>query len=187
MKPPLTFTLAALLVGCLSHTAHAQYGYPYPPASYGYPQPMGYVPMPYGPMPYGGYGQQAMPVTGYAQPMVMPVMVPVVVDRVVPMLGPVETMPQAGPLDSAVMNAVAAKTAPAPVVPPSAVIHTVAKPKEEAAAPPQLASIAAAQQPTPAGQKVSVEKQPTKHWYSKVYDKYSRVYDNLFREKTSGQ
>jgi hypothetical protein len=128
MKRRVALSLAALAVAGLAQSAQAQYGYPAPPMG-GYPpvygQPMGYMPMPY---PYAPGG---MPMMG--QPMVQPIMVPVVVTQPVPVFGALESMPAGGPLDGAAMDALAGRqgkpaapeAAPAPT--PVTVQTTAAK------------------------------------------------------------
>jgi len=133
--------LAALTLGWAASPSHAQYAYPnYPgqpvaPVYYQQPMPqmpmgqmpmgqmpMGQMPMgqmPMGQMPMGQMmpGSPVMPVGAMTQPMVVPVYVPVVQQRI-PMFGPVETMPEGGPLASpeATVAPVSAKSVEQPVV-----------------------------------------------------------------------
>lgn len=123
MNRPVAFALAALTLTGLAHSARAQYGYPAAPEAAGYPpvygQPMGYMPMPYPPMGYNPYGPGVMPVTA-GQPMVQPIMVPVVVTRTVPVFGALETMPAGGPLDAQAMETLAIRQGAKPAVPEAA-------------------------------------------------------------------
>jgi hypothetical protein len=99
MKRSLALGLGTLLVALAAGPAQAQYNYPYPasyPNPYAYP-PMAYPPMAYPPVQYPGYGYPGYPQMMPQQPMMM-MPVPMSVTRVVPMQGPVETMPQGGPL-----------------------------------------------------------------------------------------
>jgi hypothetical protein len=123
--------LAALTLGWAASPSHAQYVYPNSPgqpvAPVYYQQPMPQMPMgqmpmgqmPMGQMPMGQMmpGSPVMPVGAMAQPMVVPVYVPVVQQRI-PMFGPVETMPEGGPLASpeASVAPVSAKSVEQPVV-----------------------------------------------------------------------
>ena len=119
--------LAALSLGWAVSPSHAQYVYPnypgQPVAPVYYQQPMPQMPM--GQMPMGQMmpGSPVMPVGAMTQPVVVPVYVPVVQQRI-PMFGPVETMPEGGPLASpeASVTPVSAKSVEQPVV------HSTAKP-----------------------------------------------------------
>jgi hypothetical protein len=96
MQRSLALGLGVLLVALAARPAQAQYNYPYPasyPNPYAYP-PMAYPPMAYPPVQYPGYGYPGYPQMMPQQPMMMSV------TRVVPMQGPVEGMPQGGPLSA---------------------------------------------------------------------------------------
>jgi hypothetical protein len=78
------------------------------------------------------YGQPIMPV-GAAQPMVVPVPVPLRIAQPVPMFGALETMPAGGPLDSAALEGLLAPqagvvAAPVGATPPApTTVQTAAK------------------------------------------------------------
>jgi hypothetical protein len=97
MQRTIALGLGSLLVALAARPAHAQYNYPYPanyPNPYAYQQPMAYPPMAYPPVQYPGYGYPGYPQMMPQQPVMMSV------TRVVPMQGPLETMPQGGPLSA---------------------------------------------------------------------------------------
>jgi hypothetical protein len=180
MKRIIATSLAVLLLGCLVRPANAQY-YPYPAPPYanpyGYQQPM--MPVNYMPMGNGAYAPQPMPM------MQQPVMVmPVMVNRYIPVMGPLETMPANGPLDPTaferpgVENAKAPSPAPAapatakaPVDSPPATADApkkVNKPAEKTLASAKTAEGNSGIQQTAAEQPAG--QGSAKHWYQKTWD-----------------
>jgi hypothetical protein len=156
-------TLAGLVLGCLVSPANAQYGYPaanYPqPYAPSAPMPMGYMPM-----NNGGTMPQVMPAAAMPSQPVM--MVPVYVTRIVPMLGPLETMPQGGPLDA---NALAPNQAP--IVNAAQVAHPVPAAAAQATTLPATPTASTlgdtGLQQTAAKQ---TESPASKPWYKKTWD-----------------
>jgi hypothetical protein len=102
MQRTVALGLGTLLVALAAGPAQAQYNYPYPinyPNPYAYQQPMAYPPMAYPPVQYPGYGYPGYPPMMPQQPMMMSV------TRVVPVQGPVEAIPQGGPLSAEALAA----------------------------------------------------------------------------------
>src|ERR1043166_110380 len=111
MNRRFAIALGGLVLAGLAGPANAQYGYPYPayPVSQpmAYPQPPAYGPMQCGAyMPNGGGMPMMNPWAGYPmmrpmpQPMVVPMYIPVPQTQYVPVFGPLQTMPEGGPLAS---------------------------------------------------------------------------------------
>lgn len=202
MQRSIALGLGTMLVALAARSAQAQYpAYPQSyPNPYAYQRPMAYPPMPnpamqyppmqyppvmqyppmqyppvqYPQMQYPGYG-----VPGYPQMPQQPVMmmpVPVSVTRVVPMQGPVETMPSGGPLTPEAL------AAPSVVGPSSTVVVQPAPSSTPATTPaqtivPTAAADAPHVTPTPtaaahpaAAETPHTTKEETKGWFRRAHD-----------------